>query len=116
MPRRRRPSRPRRHARAGARFRILRFHKQGGLGRIYVARDEELGREVALKEIRPDKVADGPTSAPGSSWRRRSPAGWSTPASSRSTAWAPTTTAGPFYAMRFVEGDSLKEAIAAYHR
>ena len=28
-------------------------------------------------------------------WRPRSPAGWSTPASSRSTAWGPTATAGP---------------------
>ena len=45
--------------RAGERFRILRFHREGGLGRIYVARDEELGREVALKEIRPEKLAEG---------------------------------------------------------
>ena len=44
--------------RAAARFRVLRFHKQGGLGQIYVARDEELGRDVALKEIRPDKIAE----------------------------------------------------------
>ena len=31
----------------------------------------------------------------GSSWRRRSPAGWSTRGSCRSTGWAPTPTAGP---------------------
>ena len=55
-----------------------------------------------------------PTTRPaarGSCSRPRSPAGWSTPASSRSTAWAPTPTAGPYYAMRFIRGDSLKEAI-----
>ena len=27
--------------RAGERFRILRFHRDGGLGRVYIARDEE---------------------------------------------------------------------------
>ena len=34
------------------------------------------------------------TAGPGSCWRPRSPAGWSIRGSSRSTAWAPTTTAG----------------------
>ena len=57
---------------------------------------------------------DQPRSA--SCWRPRSPAGWSTRASSRSTAWGPTATAGPYYAMRFIRGDSLKEAIDALPR
>ena len=78
---------------AGQRFRILRPHARGGLGEVYVARDEELHREVALKQIQ-DRHADHPTAAPGSCSRPRSPAGSSIRASCRSMVWATIPTAG----------------------
>ena len=40
------------------RFRVLRPHARGGIGQVYVARDNELGRQVALKEILADKAAN----------------------------------------------------------
>ena len=36
----------------GQRFRILRPHAEGALGKVSVAQDEELNREIALKELK----------------------------------------------------------------
>ena len=77
-----------------------------------MALDAELNREVALKQIQ--EHADDPAAAPGSSGRRRSPAGWSTPGSSRFTGWAATRR--PALLRDAVHpGESLKEAIARFH-
>jgi tetratricopeptide (TPR) repeat protein/tRNA A-37 threonylcarbamoyl transferase component Bud32 len=100
---------------AGERFRVLRFHREGGLGRVYVARDLELGREVALKEIRPDKTAEA-------GLRDRFVLEAEINGGLEHPGIVPVYSLGtyndgrPFYAMRFVEGDSLKEAIESYHK
>jgi len=77
-----------------------------------VALDEELHREVALKEIL-DRPPTTPRAASGSCSKPRSPGGWSTPGSS---GLRPGTYAGgrPYYAYAFVRGDSLKQAIRKF--
>src|SRR5262249_25955553 len=40
------------------RFTVLKPHAQGGLGKVSLARDEILGRTVALKEIRVERQAN----------------------------------------------------------
>ena len=72
-----------------------------------MAQDEELQREVALKEIQ-GRCADDAPSRARFLLEARSPAGSSIRGSCRSTAWAPTPTAGRYYAMRFIRGDSLQ--------
>ena len=76
---------------AEGRFQIVRLHDRGALGEVYVARDQQLHRIVALKRIKHATPVTR-TSGPASWSRPRSPAGSNTPASCRSTAWGATTT------------------------
>jgi hypothetical protein len=55
---------------AGLRFHILRPHAKGGLGEVFVARDAELHREVALKEIQ-NRYADDDGDRAGTPAQRR---------------------------------------------
>ncbi len=99
----------------GQRFRILRPHARGGLGAVFVALDIELHREVALKQIL-EKHADDPVS------RQRFVAEAEITGGLEHPGVVPVyglgTDAGghPYYAMRFIKGDSLKEAIDRFHK
>jgi len=98
----------------GSRFRVLRPHAKGGLGEVSVALDAELSREVALKEIQPRYAHDADS-------RARFLREAEITGKLEHPGIVPVYGLGahpdgrPYYAMRFVEGDSLEEAIRSYH-
>ncbi len=100
---------------AGTRFRILRPHAKGGLGEVFVAEDEELHREVALKEIQ-DRHADEPDSRARFVLEAEITGGLEHPGIVPVYGLGTYADGRPFYAMRFIRGDSLKEAIERFHR
>jgi eukaryotic-like serine/threonine-protein kinase len=99
---------------ARPRFRILRRHAKGGLGEVFVAQDEELNRPVALKEIQVRHAGNRDSRGrflleAEITGRLEHPGivpvyGLGTYADGR-----------PFYAMRFIEGHDLREAIERFH-
>ena len=100
---------------AEGRFRIVRLHDRGALGEVYVARDQQLHRIVALKRIKRDHAADDDKRArfvieAEITGRLEHPGivpvyGLGTHDDGR-----------PFYTMRFIRGDNLKAAIDEFHR
>ncbi len=98
----------------GMRFRILRPHAEGGLGRVSVALDGELGREVALKEIKPER-ADDPDSRGRFTREAEITGGLEHPGIVPVYGLGAYPDGRPFYAMRFIRGKSLKEAIEKFH-
>jgi serine/threonine-protein kinase len=98
----------------GRRFRVLRPHAKGGLGAVFVALDEELHREVALKEIL-DRHADDPASRRRFLLEAEITGGLEHPGIVPVYGLGTHADGRPYYAMRFIKGDSLKEAIAAFH-
>src|SRR5262249_54949485 len=96
------------------RFRPLRPHARGGLGQVWVAYDSELHREVALKEIQPRHAQDELS-------RSRFVIEAEITGGLEHPGIVPVYGLGyyedgrPYYAMRLIKGDSLKEAIGRYH-
>lgn len=100
---------------SASRFRVLRLFARGGIGQVMRAMDTELNREVAVKEIQP-ALAEIATV------RERFLREAEITGKLEHPGIVPVYGLGrdgndrPFYAMRLVHGQSLHEAIEAFHR
>ena len=98
----------------GTRFRVLRPHARGSLGQVSVALDEELHREVALKEIQ-NEHADHSESRARFVLEAEITGGLEHPGIVPVYGLGTYADGRPFYAMRFIRGDSLHDAIRRFH-
>ncbi len=98
------------------RYERIRLHATGGIGQVWQARDRRLGREVALKELRPDRLENS-----------RIVARFLEEARINGQLQHPNIvpvydliegTSGDFpgYTMRFISGRTLSEAVDEFHR
>ena len=98
----------------GLRYHVLRPHARGGLGVVSVARDAELGREVALKEIDARHAADA--ASQGRFVREAEiTGGLEHPGIVPVYGLGRYADGRPYYAMRFIRGESLQEALRKLH-
>ena len=96
------------------RFRKLQAHAKGGLGEVHRARDEELGRTVALKEMRPEHRGN-PALRSRFLFEAEINGNLEHPGIVPVYGLGRYPDGRPFYAMRFIEGESLEEAIGRSH-
>ncbi|WP_435009259.1 protein kinase domain-containing protein [Tundrisphaera lichenicola] len=99
---------------AHSRYRALRLHARGGLGEIFLAVDGELNREVALKEIQ-EKHGDRLDSQFRFVFEAEVTGGLEHPGIVPVYGLGRYADGRPYYAMRFIRGDTLKVAIRRLH-
>lgn len=97
------------------RFRILHAHRQGGLGEVLLAHDRQLDRDVAIKQIRSNYRSN--TEAQQRFVQEAKVTGrLEHPGVVPVYAMGNWPDGGHYYAMRFIEGDTMKDVIEAYHQ
>ena len=99
---------------SAGRFEIIKQHARGGLGEVFVAKDCELDREVALKEIQ-ERHADDPHSRERFTREAEITGHLEHPGIVPVLGFGRYPDGRPYYAMRMIKGESLKDAIKAFH-
>jgi eukaryotic-like serine/threonine-protein kinase len=99
---------------AAGRYEVLRAHAEGGLGRVHVALDNELNREVAFKDIKP-QFADQHDARTRFLVEAEVTGGLEHPGIVPVYGLGHFSDGRPFYAMRFIRGQSFHRAISAFH-
>jgi len=103
-----------RAASAHRRFTPHELHATGGLGAVFKAHDEELNREVALKKIREQRAHDPQSQA--RFLREAEVTGQlEHPGIVPVYSLNRSDDGSPFYAMRFIHGETLQAAITRFH-
>ena len=105
----------RRAAGGDERYVVIRSHAKGGIGRVSVALDVALNREVALKELLDERREEAES-------RARFQLEAEVTARLEHPGIVPVYAIGsndrgePFYVMRFIKGESFKEAVRQFHQ
>jgi PAS domain S-box-containing protein len=93
----------------------LRLHATGGIGRVWLAHDSDLGRDVALKELRPEQAEHATL---GARFLQEAQITGQLEHPGVIPVYELVRARNgqqPFYTMRFVKGRTLSEAAHAYH-
>ncbi len=104
---------PPKFATEAERYHRRNFHAKGGIGQVWLTRDVNFERDVALKELLPTRR--------GEQYLRRFLLEARVTARLEHPGIVPVyglhldEDAGPFYTMRFIQGKTLREAIHEYH-
>lgn len=100
---------------AGGRYVVVQLLARGGLGSVSIAKDLELNRHVAFKQILPD-IADNHDARIRFQREAEITGGLEHPGVVPIYGMGADARGRPFYAMKLIRGDTLKEAVARFHR
>jgi len=97
------------------RYRPIELYAHGGLGEVFMARDEELGREVALKRMRVLEAASSPR-VRRFQFEAEITGRLDHPGVVPVYGLGHDASGRLYYAMRFIRGETLQQAVERYHR